>query len=313
VFIRIFGLFALAFALCGTQCWAQGSNTCVGGEGLSCTNPFSPGVTIGTYDFGGDGQLTVEFDTVLTLFTLTVTVDHTIDPRDTTVFPIGTLCVTYQFNGSQCDEYDFSGNAGGPNHVPVKNVDYKRLIKLTLSYISNQQIRTPAFGHAPGDNATAVYNEDILTAYSSFPVPGDPTMKGTTPGLSAVAAFDVPFTETGDSPCSLSMQPPLPVVGQVIEVQYRLTHGPSTNCPNGIRDTTARFTLAQTDPSSGNLISFPALPDQEEGNKFHWDNKSTTNELDVSTVGLQPGHYTITVFSTKVSPQEVSFDLAPAP
>jgi hypothetical protein len=309
MFIRIFGLFALAVSLFGTQCWAQGSNTCVGGEGLSCTNPFSPGVTIGTYDFGGDGQLTVEFDTVLTSFTLTVTVDHTIDPRDPSVFPAGTVCVVYQFNGNQCDEYDFVGNKGGPNGVPVKNVDYKRMITLTLSYISSQPVHTPAFGHAPGDNSSAVYNEDILTAYSSFPTPGDPTMKGTVPGLSTVAAFDEPFTETGDSFCTLSIQPTQPVAGQEIEIQYRLTNNGNCSATTGIRDKTARFSLAVTDPSSGNFISFPALQDMEEGNKFHWDYKSTTNEFDLSTAGLQPGHYTITVFSSKISPQEVSFNL----
>jgi hypothetical protein len=308
--LRLFAFFALAFGLFGTQCLAQESNTCFGGEGLSCTLFFNPGMTTGTYNFGNDGQLTVQFDKVLTSFALTVTVDHTPDPIDTSVFPANTSCVKYAFNGNSCAEYDFSGGPG-PNGVPVKNVDYKHLITLTLSYLTFQTVHTPAFGHAPGDNATAVYNEDILTAYSSFPVPGDPTMKGTTPGLSAVAALDEPFTETGDSFCSLSIQPAQPVVGQEIEVEYRLTNG--ADCTKGIRDKTARFSLAQTDPSSGNFISFPTLRDKEEGNKFHWDNKATTNELDVSTVGLQPGHYSITVFSTKVSPHSVDFDLAPAP
>jgi hypothetical protein len=302
MFVRIFGLFVLALALSAGQCYSCSS------EGLSCTNFFSPGSTTGTYDFGNDGQLTVEFDTVLTNFSLTVTVDHTIDHLDPTVFPAGTVCVTYAFINN-CDEYDFTGSAGGPNGVPVKNVDYKRLITLTLSYLTFQTVHTPAFGHAPGDNATAVYNEDILTAYSSFPTPGDPTMKGTVPGLSTVAAFDEPFTETGDSPCSLSIQPTQPVAGQEIEIQYRLTNNGNCSATTGIRDKTARFSLAVTDPSSGNFISFPALQDMEEGNKFHWDYKSTTNEFDLSTAGLQPGHYTITVFSSKISPQDYSFDL----
>src|SRR6266705_1112583 len=200
VFKRTIGFLAVAFALFGTQCWAA---TCLS-EGVSCTNTFSPADTTGTYDFSGtgNGKLTVQFDTVLTTFTLTVTVNHTIDPLDPSEFPTGTVCVQYEFNGSQCDEYDFTGNKNGPNHVPQRNIDYKRLITLTLEYFTFQTANTPAFGHAPGDNATAVYSEDILTGYSTFPV-FDPTMSGTLPGLSSVAALREPLTEN-DTYCWVS-------------------------------------------------------------------------------------------------------------
>ena len=315
----VFALIALAISLFGTQCWAQ--TTCGGVEQPPCsiTKTFSPGTTTQTYDFSatGDGVLIVQFKTVLTTFSLTVTVNHTIDPIDFTEFPPGTVCVPYSTNGNKCDEYDFSGNPAvttGPNGVPVKDTDYKGLIMLRLSYFisSTNTVRTPAFGHAPGDNATAVYTEDILTSYSDSTICGascDPTMDGSTPGLSAITALNKPFVENGDSFCSLSLQTAPFHVGQLIEVDYRLTNG--TDCSTGIRDKTAGFSLAMTDSLGGNFVSRPALQDKEEANKFHWDNKNQLNEFDLSTVGLAPGNYTITVFSGKISPQTFSFTLMP--
>jgi len=278
---------------------------------VSCTNTFSPTDTTGTYEFFGNGRLIVQFNTVLTTFTLTATVNHTIDPLDPNEFPAGTVCVTYAFNGSKCDQYDFTGNAGGPNGVPVKGTDYKGLINLTLSYLTFQTVHDPAFGHAPGDSTTIT--EDILTGYSSSPTVGDPTMDGSTPGLSSVVALDEPLSEAGDTFCFVS-----PAENQtfsaaqvkVIEVTFQLfmfSGGSCTGTP--LRDKTARFSLSMTD-TSGNIV-FPPLLDKEEANKFHWDNKNGLNEFDLSTVGLAPGKYTITLFSSKFSPQSVDITITP--
>ena len=319
MFIRIFGLFALVFALFVIQTQAA-TSTCVGAPTesevpmQSCSNQFMPGTTTGVYDFTatGDGRLVVDFVTVRTTFTLTVTVDHTIDNLAPGVFPPGTTCVPYAPNGFRCDEYDFSGNAGGPNHVPVKNVDYKGLITLTLSYFTAQNAHTPAFLHAPGDNSSAVYSEDILTSYSSAPpclpsVPGciDPTMKGTLPGLSSVAAFDEP----GANDCYTQVSPTEGQtfrVGHEIEVEFRLTD-PTCAGP-AIRDKDARLSLSTTD-SSGNTVIVPLR--KEEGSKFHFDRDEGVNERDLSTEGLAPGSYTITVFSDEFSPQTVNINLIP--
>jgi hypothetical protein len=311
----IFALLALAISLFGTQCWAQSCS-----EEANC-HTFSPGNTTFTYFFTDGSQLTVQFVTVLTSFDLRVSESHPTDSTaicegpcpnpivlDPTEFPSGTVCARYPTNPQGiCDQYDFTGNAGGPHGVPVRNTDYKGLITLILSYFisGSQTVHTPAFGHAPGDVTT--FTEDILIGY--FEPPPDPTMDGSTPGLSSVVPLDKPFVESGDSFCSLTLQggPPFHV-GQVIEVDFRLTNG--TDCSTGIRDKTARFSLAMTD-SFGKFLSRPVLQDKEEGNKFHWDHKAGVNEFDLSTVGLAPGNYTITVFSSKVSPQSVSFVLAP--
>ena len=300
---RIFALLALAISLFGTQSWA---GTCTNDsiEGVvSCTNTFSPTDTTGTYEFFGNGRLIVQFETVLTTFTLTATVNHTVDPLDPNEFPAGTVCVTYSGNGGQCDQYDFTGSAGGAYGVPVKNTDYKGLITLTLSYFTNQTVHDPAFGHAPGDTTTIT--EDILTSYSSSPS-GDPTMGGTTPGLSSVVALDEPFVENGDTFCNLTVTPTNNSSGQKSqeEVTLSIASGACGSGP-GIRDKTARLSVSTND-TSGNL-SFIALKNVE-GNKFHWDNKNKLNEYDISTDGLVSGQiYAITVFSGKISPHSATF------
>lgn len=305
----MFALLALAISLFGTQCWAQGN--CSGGEGVVVSCDFSPGITEGIYDFTGtgDGRLVVDFVTVRPPgFTLTVTVNHTIDFLAEGVFPPTTVCVTYVTNGSQCDEYDFSGNAGGPNGVPVKGFNYRGLITATLEYFTAQTAQTPAFLHAPGDNPGAVYTENILTSYSAFPPCGglcDPTMKGTLPNLSTLAAFDEHLPS--DAFCLVSPQPPATFqVGQEIEVAFRLTP-PTTSCTtntgNSIRDKDAQLSVVD---SQGN---FQTIRDREEGNKFHFDSDDGVNERDLNTKGLLPGTYTVTLFSDEFSPYSFTITL----
>ncbi|HSY99388.1 MAG TPA: hypothetical protein VK788_07820 [Terriglobales bacterium] len=305
---RIFALLALTFGLFGTQCWAA---TCTPTEeGMSCTNTFSPANTTNTYDFtgSGDGVVVVQFATVLTTFDLTVTFTHTIDPFDPTEFPAGTICVPYSSNGGRCDQYNFTGTSGGPNGVPVKNTDYQGLITLTLSYSYFGTVHDPAFAHAPGDITT--FTENILTSYSSATSCGlfgceDPTMGGTVPGLSSIAALDEPLTGNNTF-CSLTTSMTNNPSGQKPEIEVTLTEA-SGACSGGtgVRDKTASLSVSTTD-SNRNVI-FPALKNVE-ANKFHWDNKNGVNEYDISTDGLVSGQtYTVTVFSSLISVQSTTF------
>lgn len=298
---RIFTLLAIAFGLFGTQCWAA---TCTPGEeGMSCTNTFDANDTTNTYDFSstGDGVLIVQFNTVRTPFSLTVTFTHTIDPFDPNEFPAGTVAVTYS-NGNQ-DQYDFTGTAGGPNGVPVKNKDYQGLITLTLSFYSGT-IQDPAFAHAPGDITT--FTEDILTSYSTSPS-SDPTMGGKLPGLSSVVAADKHLT-SNDIFCSLTTASTNNPSGQKSEIEVTLKivgNGSDCSTGAGLRDKTASLSVWTYD-SNGN-VSFLALKNVE-GNKFHWDNKNGVNEYDISTDGLVSGQvYYVTVFSSLISPQTTTF------
>lgn len=305
---RVFVFLGLALALFVAPSWACIGAPVTEGGPLACTNTFSSTITTGTFDFSatGDGVLTVKFVTVLRDFTLTVTINHTLDPFDPSEFPAGTVVVTY-LNGNQ-DQYDFTGSAGGPNGVPVKNTDYQGLIELTLSYSisSSYVVHNPAFAHAPGDTTT--FTEDILTSYFTPCTVGcvDPTMDGSTPGLSSVAAADEPFTETGDRFCSLTVTPTNNPSGQKPEEEVTLNIASGACGATGIRDKTARLTVSTFDPTTGK-ITFPALKNVE-ANKFHWDNKNGLNEFDISTDGLVSGQtYTITVFSSKISPQSTTF------
>jgi hypothetical protein len=218
------------------------------------------------------------------------------------------VVVTYS-NGHQ-DQYDFTGTGGGGlNGLPAKNTDYQGLIELTLSYniSSTYVVHEPAFAHAPGDTTT--FTEDILNSYSTScgaACPDDPTMDGTAPGLSSVAAADEPFTESGDTFCSLTVTPTNNPSGQKSEEEVTLKIVGGSDCTaTGIRDKTARLSVWTTD-TNGNII-FPPLKNVE-GNKFHWDNKNGLNEYDISTDGLMSGQrYNITVFSSKTSPQSTTF------
>jgi hypothetical protein len=307
----MFALFALAISLFGTQCWAQ---TC-GVEEANC-HTFTSSSTTFTYNFSDHSHLTVQFVTVLTSFDLRVGESHPTDSTaicegpcpnpimlDPTEFPSGTVCVGYPGNfQGECDQYDFTGNAGGPNGVPVRNTDYKGLITLILSYFTFQTIHDPAFGHAPGDVTT--FTEDILTGYSIFPTgcgPScDPTMDGTTPGLSGVVPLDKPFVESGDTFCGLTVTPTNNLSGQKSEEEVTLVIASGTCSGPGIRDKTARLSVSD---SNGNVVL-----KNVEGNKFHWDNKNRLNEYDISTEGLVSGQtYTVTVFSGKVSPETATF------
>jgi hypothetical protein len=300
VYIRTLLIVAFSLALLVSPGWAA---TCGGSETTSCTNTLSEGDTRAIYEFGGNGRLIVQFDTVLTTFVLTVTLNNTIDPLDPNEFPAGTVCVPYSGNGGQCVQYDFSGLSSGPNGVPVKNKDYKGLITLTLSYITAATTHNPAFGHAPGDNATATYTENILTSFSADPAFIDPTMGGKVPGLSSVAAFDEPFVNASNF-CSLTVTPTNNASDQ--KPQEEVTLKVASNCGGaGLRDKTASLSVSATD-DDGNIF-FPPLKNVE-GNKFHWDNKNGLNEYDISTDGLVSGKtYTVTVFSSKFSPETATF------
>lgn len=308
MYIRVLALFVLAFLLFVTPSWAQ--NNC--SENCSITQSFSPGVTTGIYDFTGtnDGYLIVQFDTVLTSFTLTVTLAFPSNPLplDPSEFPANTVCVQYFGQGTNnCVQYNLSGNVGGPNGVPVKGTDYKGLISLTLSYfVANSfTVQTPAFGHAAGDVTTFTVN--ILDAYSDLPVcpECDPTMHGKIPGPSSLIALNEPSTSSNTA-CPLTLTTTNVASGQKPQVEVTLKEVGGSDCTvKGLRDKTASLSVSTLD-SNGNFSSFPVLKNVE-GNKFHWDGKNGLNEYDISTDGLADGTYEVTVFSSQISPQGGAF------
>jgi hypothetical protein len=311
----VFALLALAFSLFGTQCWALSSDNCSPGEGfIACQ--FTPGATgfsSATFDFGADGVISFQFETVLRPFELDVTANEveSITNLDPAEFPTGTVCIKYATGF--CVRYDVSGNAGGTNGVPIRGVDYRGLVSLYLNYDSSQPIHIPAFGHAPGDNATAIFSQNILTSYVDPNAPPctrceDPGMGGTTPDISPFAALDIPFNQTAANVCSLTAVPENSTSGQnpLIEVSFKLV---ASNCNTDppLRDKTATLSVGSFD-LNGRLVP-ASLVNGGAANKFHFDNKNGLNVQDINTNKLPSGTYFVTVISTKFSPVNTSFTL----
>jgi hypothetical protein len=311
----VLGLLTLMISLFGTECWAQ---SCAGEE-ANC-HTFTPASTTFTYNFGGNGSLRVAFvGGVLRNFDLRVTVVTLTDAQlaarlDPNVFPAGTSCFHYGSNPlSQatpgCQEYAFTGNAGGPNGVPVKNVDYKPPIKLELTYFSSDSPNDPAFGHAPGESTT--FSEDILEDYIK-PLLVDDTMDGSTPSLSSVIALNKPL-EQKDTFCWISPNDSQVFkVGAEVEVTFKLF--PSGLCVNNsgesIRDHFARLSLARVDVQ-GQVLAVVTVRSDDGGKHFQFDNADKVNEREIDTEGLTPGFYVITVRSTKFPPQSRQIQLGP--
>jgi hypothetical protein len=316
--IRILMLFVLALLLCVTPSRAASSSNCdatVGdGSPWSITCHFTPGPSgSATFDFGpqGDGTMTMQFETVLTTFDVTLTANEFAvipNPLDPNEFPSGTVCITY-FNG-HCVRYDFSGNAvpGGLDGVPVKGVDYRGLITLTLNYnrSSSQPVQIPAFAHAPGENSdSTTFSEDILTSYvdtdSNCPSCIDPAMGGKTPGISPFAALYKPLPTAPSVVCSLTAAYQTSASDQnpIVEVSFKLVAS-GGDCTNGpfLRDKTASLSVAL----NGNPPSFADLINGGDSNKFHFDNKNKTNVQDINTNKLPQGSYIVTVRSSLFAP-----------
>lgn len=296
---------------------AQSSQSCTAGDGNSCSITFSPppsGVSTGTFDFSasGDGIITFQFDTVLTTFTLTVTFTEVsaITNIDQTQLP-GATCITY--TKGVCVRYDVSGNVGGPNGTPVRGVDYKGLINVTLGYPSFEQIDIPVFGHDPELDPN--FDENILNSYVDPDAPNctnceDPTMGGKTPGISSFAALTEPFANGAQSQtvCFLNAVPQNSTSGgnPIVEVSFKLVAA-NGDCTNGpfLRDKTATLTVGTMNPNG--TITFTSLVNNGDANKFHFDNANHVNVQDINTNGLASGLYYVTVISEVFSPVTTTF------
>jgi hypothetical protein len=323
MYIRVLALSVLAFLLLVAPSWAQSSSNCgtTTGDGspFSITCHFVPGPSgSATFDFSpqGDGTMTMQFETVLTTFDVTLTATEFAvipNPLDPNEFPTGTVCITYS-NG-HCVRYDFSGDAvpGGLDGVPVKGVDYRGLITLTLNYNRSfsQPVQIPAFAHAPGENSdTTTFSEDILTSYvdtsSNCPSCTDPAMGGKTPGISPFAALYKPLPTAPSVVCSLTAAYQTSASDQnpIVEVAFKLVAN-GGDCTNGpfLRDKTASLSVAL----NGNPPSFADLINGGDSNKFHFDNKSSTNVQDINTNKLPQGRYIVTVRSSVFAPVRTPF------
>lgn len=283
------------------------------GEDPHCiAHEFSPGNNSFVYDFSTFDGSTLRVDFVggvirpFTLIVRDVTLTDAqlalrLDPR---VFPTGTSC--FHYFDSLCHEYAFSGNAGGPNGVPVLRVDYNRPgVQLTVNYFTADQASDPGFGHAPGESTT--FSRDILRNYVAAPSSDDTMDSDPIPGLSSVIALNKPLEES-DTYCWVS-----PRDGQTfrseheeIEVAFRLfASGPCTgNTGRPLRDRDARLSLAK-------LVNGELVIQHVRIEHFRFDHREGVNEAEIETEDLPPGTYVITVRSDEFSPQTERIFIVP--
>lgn len=321
---RIFTLLVLSLALFITPSWAT-TAVCTPGDGfIACQ--FVGGTTnvTGTFDFGVDGVISFQFDTVLASFELDVTAvedaPFTFSGPD---FPTGTVCIPYNGftngNGGHCVRYNVTGTP-----FPVKGVNFSGLISVLLNYDSTSIFDgIPAFGHAPGDTTGAPFSEDILTFYVDPNAPastnGDPGMGGRTPGISSFEAFKKPFASpvpsNGYIVCNVPGSPGLTAISQnntsgnnpVVEVSFKLA-ADFAHCSTGpfLRDKTATLSVGLVD-GSGNVTPQP-LVNGGDSNKFHFNNQNGVNVQDINTNGIASGtQLNITVISTVFAPVNIQF------
>jgi hypothetical protein len=309
--IRILALFVLAFAFSVAPILAA----CPGGA-LCFT--FDPNTTSHTFDFGNDGAITFQFETVLTPgFDLDVTaVEDALFTFSGPDFPGTTTGIFY--NNGHTVRYNVTGANGGP--VPVKGVNFRGLITVLLNYDSSPIFDgIPAFGHAPGDTTTAPFSEDILTFYvdpnacaTTFGC--DPGMGGKVPNISSFEAFKKPFANGGSG--AVVCSPGVTAVPQttnndnnpIVEVSFKLASS-NANCANGpfLRDKTATLSVGLEDPATGKVTPQP-LVNGGDSNKFHFNNQNGVNVQDINTNGIASGtQLNITVISTVFAPVNIQF------
>jgi hypothetical protein len=321
-------VFSLAFFI--TPSWAATNAVCTPGDGfIACQ--FVQGTTnvTGTFDFGVDGVISFQFDSILASFELDVSaVEDAPVSFSGTDFPAGTVCIPYNGtggNGGHCVRYNVTGTP-----FPVKGVNFSGLITVLLNYSSFSISGIPAFGHAPGDTTTAPFSEDILTFYvdpnasnCTNSCGGDPGMGGKIPGISSFEAFKKPFappvptngytvcnTPPTSSGLTASFQNSTSGNNPIVEVSFVLAASGS-NCTGGpfLRDKTATLSVGVKDPTTGNVTPQP-LVNGGDSNKFHFNNQTGANVQDINTNGLQSGTtYQVTVISLVFSPVSTTFTI----
>lgn len=327
---RQFGFLVVAFLLTCTQVWAAGnvaSSPAVAKESKSiahtysatltgdfeaavptegCTAPcdtetYTPGDNVSRlFQFTGfTDTLEIKFRKVKNTFPLTI-MRHPLSAADFAarlgegVFTPNSTCYQYfsSTNETPCVGYDAFGT------LPIKGTDYLGPVTWTLKYLADDSNSSPALGHAKGTSFT--YTEDLLQFYFT-PVNTDPTMQGSSDGLSSVATIKQPLTEN-DSFCWVSPNDLQSfTVGAEVEVAFRLFASGCSGTP--IRDKDARMSVARFD--SGQLVVVPVRGDEGGNRHFHFEHDDGVNEREFETEGLPIGTYFITVFSNKFSPQTV--------
>ena len=294
------GLFAVAFA-----------STPQAGSSISITQPLSPTqvnlFTFGTFNYK------VQYPPHTTFAPVDMTVTATFTPQSVYAGRVGetsfsaSKCIVYDTAGGNCVIFSIScTQPDGITPAPCPpSPDGSYDVFVSTSYDTSQSITNPGFLHAP----TGTDNwENIFTSFSLFKV--DPTTTGKTKNFSDFVAVDLGVppgvtagTFGGFGPPLAPQNPRVFSVGYTIPVKVTAT---SVSNPKVIVSNASVFlSLAKGTVS----IPFSQANKKGSNNQLIYNPVLRDYEYYLSTVGLAPGTYSITVYSNSFSAHTVSFQL----
>ncbi len=227
-------------------------------------------------------------------------------------FPPGTTCWHYSSENGFCTFYAATGNiVGHPGGLPQQGIDYAGKYTIKIAYFSQDTAQDPGIAHE--HEGSPFYDEDMQPYFfSPSATPGtDPAGAGQSNGFSKFAMINKPLVRNGNF---CGFERPLNIsgrtfeAGEPIEAEFRLTTGPPPCGGNNIRDAIARLSLSLITPQGPVLITnIHSVDHKNTGNLFRFDDGEY--EFDLSTKGLKPGLYQLTVTSNSFKPQSVFFRL----
>lgn len=294
------GLFAVGFA-----------TTPEAGSSISINQPLSPTqvnlFTFGTFNYK------VQYPVGTTFAPVNMTVTATFTPQDS----FSRRLVETQFSGASCIIYDnTSGNCivfsisctqpDGITPAPCPpSPDNAYDVFVSTSYDTQQSIINPGFLHAP----TGTNNwENIFTSFSLFKV--DPTTAGKTKNFSDFVAVDLGVPAGVTAGTFGGFSPPLATrndrvfsVGTTIPVKVTATS--ITNPKVFVSNASVFLSLAKGTTS----IPSSAANHKGSGNQLVYNPVLHDYEYFLSTVGLSPGTYSVTVYSNSFAAHTVNFQL----
>jgi hypothetical protein len=276
---------------------------------------YSPATTVNIFNFGSDSIKFNFLGSVLTGFDMYVTKTQVLcmdlSSQLQPFFAVGTSGVQFSHEGGFCDTYTVAkGGIGFPD--PVPGTDFTGQIQVVMGYFPGNQAKDPGLAHAVGSSPT--FTQNVILYFAPQFMPGtDDGDDGTVDGFSRFTPVNIPFTN-GQAGYFCGLFSPAPPqgfafsVGQNITVKFQLTTGPNCSGQN-ILNAVARLSLVK---SVGAGFVFQDVQSSGGANNLNYFREAgSTYIFNLSTTGLTPGSYVISISSDAAAPVSQPIQLVP--